>query len=79
MTGKTTSPLDAKILFGLKWMLDRIINAPPRPVTTKPSETLLLFLDGACEPRQNDPYNPVTSVGGLLCMFKTGRRHWMFR
>ena len=30
VTGRTTSPLDAKILFGLKWMLDRIINAPPR-------------------------------------------------
>ena len=29
VTGRTTSPLDAQILFGLKWMLDRIINAPP--------------------------------------------------
>ena len=28
VTGRTTSPLDAKILFGLRWMLDRVINAP---------------------------------------------------
>ena len=67
VTGRTTSPLDAKILFGLRWMLDRVINAPPRLVTTKPCETLLLFLDGACEPRMDEPFNPVTSVGGLLC------------
>ena len=67
VSGRTTSPLDAKILFGLRWMLDRVINAPPRLVTTKPCETLLLFLDGACEPRMDEPFNPVTSVGGLLC------------
>ena len=62
VTGRTTSPLDAKILFGLKWMLDRIIDAPPGLVTTRPSESLLLFLYGACEPRKEDPCNLVTSV-----------------
>ena len=37
----------------------------PRMVSVKPCETLILFLDGACEPRSGEPFNPVTSIASV--------------
>eukprot|EP00435_Cladocopium_sp_Y103_P061413 s1136_g23.t1 len=64
--GVDSSPLSEDVKFGLQWMLDRIVNAPPRTVTTTDDPPLLLFVDGACEPLSEGDNNLVTSVGAIL-------------
>ena len=64
--GQDCSPLTEEVLFGLRWMLDRIVRAPPREVTTTEQPPLLLFVDGACEPSTETGEDMVTSVGALL-------------
>ena len=65
-TGCDYSPLTEEVLFGLRWMLDRIVHAPPREVTTACEPPLLLFVDGACEPAGTDSDSMITSVGAIL-------------
>eukprot|EP00435_Cladocopium_sp_Y103_P004054 s4006_g1.t1 len=64
--GVDCSPLSEGVKFGLQWMLDRIVNAPPRVVTTAEDPPLLLFVDGACEPVTEEGSDLVTSVGAIL-------------
>ena len=65
-TGCDCSPLSEEVLFGLRWMLDRIVHAPPCEVTTASEPPLLLFVDGACEPSQGTDGSMVTSIGAIL-------------
>lgn len=65
-SGSDCSPLSEEVLFGLRWMLDRIVHAPPREVTTSSEPPLLLFIDGACEPSDASGVNMITSVGAIL-------------
>eukprot|EP00435_Cladocopium_sp_Y103_P003802 s2711_g1.t1 len=64
--GIDCAPLTEDVKFGLQWMLDRIVNAPPRVITTSEDPPLLLFLDGACEPLREGDVDLVTSVGAIL-------------
>ena len=65
------SPLTDEVVFGLRWMQERIVNAGPRQVSCWPRDTFLLFFDGACEPNPTGGL-PVTSIGGVL--FSPGGR-----
>ena len=65
-TGCDCSPLSEEVLFGLSWMMDRIVHAPPRVVTTASEPPLLLFIDGACEPADTTGDTMTTSVGAIL-------------
>eukprot|EP00435_Cladocopium_sp_Y103_P032478 s3318_g8.t1 len=65
-SGHDASPLTADIRFGLQWMLERIVNAPPREVTTADEPPLLLFVDGACESATDKSRDLITSVGAIL-------------
>ena len=64
--GRDCEPLSEEVRFGLRWMLDRIVHAPPRLVTTAWEPTLMLFVDGACEPAPDSEAGLVTSVGAIL-------------
>ena len=64
--GCDSAPLSEEIVFGLRWMLERIVHAPPRVVTTSCEPSLLLFVDGACEPVADSSDVMVTSVGAIL-------------
>eukprot|EP00435_Cladocopium_sp_Y103_P075041 s103_g53.t1 len=64
--GRDCSPLSEDVKFGLQWMLDRIVNAPPRVISTAHEPHYLLFVDGACEPESDGDTNLVTSVGAIL-------------
>ena len=59
------SPLSDEVIFGLRWMQERIVKAGPRQVSCWPKETFLLFFDGACEPGPGGGL-PLTSIGGVL-------------
>lgn len=65
-SGCDCSPLSEEVLFGLCWMLDRIVHAPPREITTSSEPPLLLFIDGACEPADATGDRMRTSVGAIL-------------
>ena len=65
-SGLDCSPLSEEVLFGLRWMLDWIVHAPPREITTSSEPPLLLFIDGACEPAGDDGGGMRTSVGAIL-------------
>eukprot|EP00435_Cladocopium_sp_Y103_P036446 s2670_g9.t1 len=65
-TGRDCSPLSEEVRFGLQWMLDRVVNAPPRVIRTADEPHFLLFLDGACEPGTEGDQTLVTSVGAVL-------------
>ena len=66
MLGKSSCPLSDEVRFGLTWMMDRLVNAPPREVRARGSEALHLFIDGACEPATDGSHGMVTSIGGVL-------------
>ena len=64
--GATCAPLDADVKFGLQWMLQRLVESPPREIRAADGGTLLLFVDGACEPSLKAEETMVTSVGAVL-------------
>eukprot|EP00435_Cladocopium_sp_Y103_P074784 s23_g51.t1 len=66
LDGRASGPLSDHVRFGLEWMLRRIVTAPPREISSAPTETLLLFVDGACEPSAQSPNTLITSVGAVL-------------
>ena len=66
LKGATCAPLNADVKFGLQWMLKRLVEAPPREIRAKDGGTLLLFVDGACEPSSDHSTNSVTSIGAIL-------------
>ena len=66
LQGKPSSPLSDEVGFGLTWMLDRLVTAFSREVRARDSETLHLFIDGACEPSSDGTLEMVTSIGGVL-------------
>ena len=65
-SGCECTPLSEELVFGLRWMRDRIVKAPPRVVTVACEQSLLLFVDGACEPESDGSDSLVTSVGAVL-------------
>ena len=65
-TGCDCSPLSEEVRVGLSWMMDRIVHAPPRVVTTASEPPLLLFIDVACEPADTTGDTMTTSVGAIL-------------
>ena len=66
LLGRASEPLSEEVRFGLSWMLDRLVNAAPREVRARASETFHLFIDGACEPADGESSELVTSIGGVL-------------
>lgn len=70
--GKACRPVSDEVRFGLEWMMRRLVEAPPREIRARDSESLLLFIDGACEPFGGDGGALVTSIGGVL-LDGTGR------
>ena len=66
LSGTLCKPLSDDVRFGLQWMMERVVTAPPREISSRPSETLLLFIDGACEPVASEASGMVTSIGAVL-------------
>ena len=64
--GVTCAPLTDDVKFGLQWMLQRLLDSPPREIRAQDGGTLFLFLDGACEPASNAEEGLITSVGAVL-------------
>lgn len=60
------SPLSKSTLMALNWTQSRILQSPPRLISSLDSDTYFLFIDGACEPNVNESFKPFTSVGGVL-------------
>ena len=66
-SGRTLRPLDEDIVFHLKWMKERIVQAPPRRVEVLDRDTVYIFLDGACTcAGEEDGDWTGTSIGGVL-------------
>ena len=66
LRGALCKPLTDDARFGLQWMMERVVKAPPREIWSRPSETLLLFVDGACEPAASQASGMLTSIGAVL-------------
>ena len=65
-SSQTMRPLTSEMIFFLKWMKQRVLEAPPRRITVGDRQTWFLYLDGACsEPDDDLPWSG-TSVGGVL-------------
>jgi hypothetical protein len=64
--GLPSQPLPDAARFGLEWVLKRLVEAPPREIRARArvSETLLLFIDGACEPAADNWGSAVRPLGG---------------
>ena len=60
------SLLSDDLTFAMAWMLERLAHAPPKEVRVVQNETLLLFVDSACEPACHGGATNVTSVGAVL-------------
>ena len=56
--------MTADARFGLEWVLKRLVEAPPREIRARVSETLLLFIDGACEPAADNWCSAVRQLWG---------------
>ena len=65
-SGQVMQPVTSEMVFYLKWMKQRVLEAPPRCISVGDRETWFLYLDGACsEPDDNCGWCG-TSVGGVL-------------
>ena len=64
--GLPCQPLTDDARFGLEWVLKRLVKAPPREIRARArvSETLLLFIDGACEPAADNWCSAVRQLWG---------------
>jgi hypothetical protein len=64
--GLPCQPLTDDARFGLEWVLKRLVEAPPREIRARArvSETLLLFIDGACEPAADNWCSAVRQLWG---------------
>ena len=64
--GLPCQPLTDDARFGLEWVLKRLVEAPPREIRARArvSETLLLFIDGACEPAADNWCSAVRQLRG---------------
>ena len=58
------SPLSDDVRFALQWMRSRVVEAAPRCISCKDSQTFYMFFDGACEPAGDGLVK--TTVGGVL-------------
>ena len=77
LLGQDCSPLSDEIRFGLTWMMNRIVHGGPRMITATATETLHLFVDGACEPDEECASGLATSVGAVL-LDSSGRGLYFF-
>ena len=59
-------PLTEGVKRSLMWMRDSVISGPPRKIDFVDSETIYLFLDGACTEPSPDLEWSGTSIGGVL-------------
>ena len=66
LMGRAQKPLSPQMRHSLEWMKERIVNGKPRRVDTSLKETMLLFLDGACSPKDPLQEWSGTSIGGVL-------------
>ena len=67
LSDKDVVGLNEQLVSSLKWMRDRVLNAPPRCVEVMDRSTFFLFLDGACTEKAPGVSWSGTSVGGVLC------------
>ena len=58
-------PLTGDVKRSLVWMRDRVLSDPPRKIDFTDSETLYMFLDGACTDANEAAWSG-TSIGGVL-------------
>ncbi len=65
-SGQTVQPLTSEIIFYLKWMKQRVLEAPPRCIAVGDRGTWFLYLDGACSEPDDSVDWSGTSVGGVL-------------
>ena len=65
LMSKAAKPLGDNLVFHLRWLKHRVLDAPPRRISATPRTTYYLFLDGACTEPKADEWSG-TSIGGIM-------------